>query len=62
MPNGPQANPQQFQNKLAYNFANNAAGYDDQTKDYNNYNPQTQIKSSSMCFLFSLSYNSKLNI
>lgn len=41
--NGPQANPQQFQNKLPYNFANNAA-YDDQTKDYPNYSQQTQIK------------------
>lgn len=42
MPNGPQANPQ-FQNKPPYNFNNNAA-YDDQNKDYSNYNPQGQIK------------------
>ncbi len=42
MPNGPQTNPQ-FQNKPPYNFNNNAA-YDDQNKDYSNYNPQAQIK------------------
>ena len=44
MPNGPQTNPQ-FQNKPPYNFNNNA-GYDDQNKDYSNYNPQSQIKTS----------------
>lgn len=42
VPNGPQANPQ-FQNKPPYNFNNNAA-YDDQNKEYTNYNPQAQIK------------------
>ena len=48
MPNGPQANPQQFQqqNSLPYNFNSNTGGYDDQNKDYNNYNPQNQIKPS----------------
>jgi hypothetical protein len=57
MPNGPQTNPQQFQqqqqpqqNKLPYNFnSNTSVGggvYDDQSKDYNNYNPQNQIKPS----------------
>ena len=48
VPNGPQGNPQQFQNKLPYNFNNNNAGYDDQAKDYNNYNPQNQIKSAGL--------------
>jgi hypothetical protein len=51
VPNGPQANPQQFQNKLAYNFANNA-GYEDQNKEYNNYNQQNQIKSSGFYYIF----------
>ena len=57
MPNGPQANTQQFQpqqqqqpTKLPYNFnSNTSVGgnvYDDQNKDYNSYNPQTQIKTS----------------
>ena len=54
MPNGPQANPQQFQqqqqqNKLPYNFNSNTnvgGVYDDQSKDYNSYNPQNQIKPS----------------
>ena len=39
VPNGPQTNPQ-FQNKPPYNFNNNNAAYDDQNKDYSNYNPQ----------------------
>ena len=43
VPNGPQTNPQ-FQNKPPYNFNNNNAAYDDQNKDYSNYNPQGQIK------------------
>jgi len=52
MPNAApqQTNPQQFPNKLPYNFANNASGAsnaynDDQSKDYQNYNAQSQLKS-----------------
>jgi hypothetical protein len=53
MPNGNQANnqqqfqqQQQQQNKPNYNFANNQ-NYDDQGKDYTNYNSQNQLKTSS---------------
>ena len=53
--NGPQqqGNPQQqFQNKPQYNNFNNATGvnsgnvndYDVQSKDYNSYNQQSQLK------------------
>ena len=48
VPNGPQANPQQFSNKLPYNnFATNNTnninnGYDDQNKDFVNYGQQQQ--------------------
>ncbi len=52
MPNAApqQTNPQQFPNKLPYNFANNASGAsnaynDDQSKDYQTYNAQSQLKS-----------------
>lgn len=52
----PQQNPQQFQNKPPYNFNNNSSSvgsasngvsdYEVQSKDYNNYNSQSQMKSS----------------
>lgn len=47
-----QQNPQQFQSKPPYNFNNNSVGNtgngvsDYETKDYNNYNPQSQMKTS----------------
>ncbi len=57
--NGPQqqGNPQQqFQNKPQYNNFNNSAGgnvndYDVQSKDYNSYNPQFQLKTAGQFFL-----------
>lgn len=53
MPNGPQqANQQPFSNKPPYGAFNNNGGYDDQSKDYSNYNPQAQIKSSGKLPLF----------
>ena len=51
-----QQNPQQFQNKLPYNFNSNSVGNsgngvsDYETKDYNNYNPQSQMKTSGKNF------------
>lgn len=47
-----QQNPQQFQSKPPYNFNNNSVGNtgngvgDYETKDYNNYNSQSQMKTS----------------
>jgi len=69
MPNaGPQqTNPQQFPNKLPYNFANNASGAsnaynDDQSKDYQNYNAQSQLKSANNSNLNDLSaYQKNVN-
>jgi hypothetical protein len=54
IPNGNQANnqqpfqqqQQQQQNKPNYNFASNQS-YDEQGKDYNSYNSQNQLKTSS---------------
>ena len=47
-----QQNPQQFQNKLPYNSVGNSGNgvSDYETKDYNNYNPQSQMKTSGKNF------------